>query len=320
VTAAEARTRGAWLMVGCAAAWAGGVVATKHALDVTGSSAPSLLVVQMAASVAALAVATAVTRSSTRGAWRHGWLGLLEPGLAYHLSLAGLALTSAASASVLGSLEPAVVPLVAWLLLRERPTAPFLAVVAGATAGATLVSLSPATDGRSLVGDLLVVAGVGAAATYGVLASRRVHLAGPLGTALAHQVWALGLVVVLALAGPGLAGPDGVPTETAGLAWAAGSGILGYALPFWLYLSAVTRISAARAATYLTLIPVFGVALSIVLLGESVSWVQGVGAALVVLSLRAGTALEARRSPPAEPPGAATPPVGTPSGRRPARC
>ncbi len=112
------------------------------------------------------------------------------------------------------------------------------------TVGAALVSLAPSTDGRSLVGDLLVIAGVGAAATYGVLASRRVHVAGPLGTALAHQVWALGLVVVIALVGGDLAQ---VPTDVAGLAWAAGSGILGYALPFWLYLSAVTHISAARA-------------------------------------------------------------------------
>lgn len=286
------RRRGAWLMVGCSAAWAAGVVATKHALDVTGSSPPSLLVVQMAASVAVLAGAAGATGSSTRGAWRHGWLGLLEPGLAYHLSLAGLALTSAASASVLGSIEPAVVPVVAWLLLRERPTAPFLAVVAGATAGAALVSLTPATDGRSLAGDLLVVAGVGAAATYGVLASRQVHVAGPLGTAVVHQVWALGLVVAIALAGSGLGGPGGVPTDPGGLAWAAGSGILGYALPFWLYLTAVTHISAARAATYLTLIPVFGVMLSVALLGETMTALQVLGAAVVVASLALGTRLD----------------------------
>lgn len=295
MTATDARRDGAWLMIGCAAAWAGGVVATKHALDVSGSSASSLLVVQLAASVAVLGLAAAATRSSTRGAWRPGWVGLLEPGLAYLLSLAGLALTSAASASVLGSLEPAVVPVVAWLLLRERPTAPFLAVVAGATVGAALVSLAPATDGRSVVGDLLVVAGVVAAATYGVLASRRVHVAGPVATALAHQVWALGLVVVVALVGTALLGVDGIVLRPDALAWAAGSGVLGYALPFWLYLSAVTRISAARAATYLTLIPVFGVVLSLALLGETVTWVQAVGAAVVVASLRLGAGLEARR-------------------------
>ncbi len=288
-------------MVGCAAAWAAGVVATKHALDVTRSSASALLAVQMTASVAVLAAAVALTRTPTRGAWRPGWVGLLEPGVAYLLSLAGLALTSAASASVLGSLEPAVVPVVAWLLLRERPTGPFLAVVAGATVGAALVSLAPSTDGRSPAGDLLVVAGVVAAATYGVLASRRVHLAGPLGTALAHQVWALGLVVVVALVAVVATGDAGPPTDPAGLAWAAGSGILGYALPFWLYLTAVTRISAARAATYLTLIPVFGIVLSVALLGETVTWVQAVGAVLVVASLRLGTRADDIATTPADP-------------------
>ncbi|HEU5151604.1 MAG TPA: DMT family transporter [Iamia sp.] len=301
-----ARRRGTALMVGCAAAWAGGVVASEHALDVTGASASSLLVVQMAASVAVLGVAVAVTRTPTRGAWRHGWLGLLEPGLPYLLALAGLALTSAASASVLGSLEPALVPAVAWLLLRERPTAPFLGVVAGATAGAALVSLAPSTDGRSLAGDLLVVAGVVAAAAYGVLASRRVHEAGPLGTALAHQACALGFVAVAAVAGVLVADAGGLPTGASGLAWAAGSGVLGYALPFWLYLSAVTRISAARAAAHLTLIPVFGVALSVALLGEAVTAAQVAGSVLVVASLALCARLDARRP---EPPAAPTTPI-----------
>lgn len=281
-------------MIGSAAAWAGGLVATKHALDVADTSASSLLVLQLVASIAALALGCVVTGSSPRGAWRSGWVGLLEPGLAYQLALAGLALTSAASASILGSLEPAVVPLVAWVLLRERPTAPLLAVVGGATVGATLVSLSPSTGGRSLAGDLLVVASVVTAALYVVIASRRAADVAPLPTALGQQTWALGLVAVVALGGAVVAGTGELPPlRTDVLLWASGSGVLGYAVPFWLYLSALRVMPVARAATYLTLIPVFGVALSVALLGETMTGIQVVGAAVVVASLALGTRLEA---------------------------
>ncbi|HEX7135937.1 MAG TPA: DMT family transporter [Iamia sp.] len=286
------RHRGPLLMVGSAAAWAGGLVATKHAIEVADTSESSLLLLQLAASIVALAVGCAVTGASPRPAWRAGWVGLLEPGLAYQLALAGLALTSAASASILGSLEPAVVPLVAWLLLRERPTAALLAVVGGATVGAALVSLAPSTGERTLAGDLLIVGSVVAAALYVVVASRRVAEVAPLPTALAQQTWALGFVALVVVGAAVLGAGELPPLRFDTVAWAAGSGILGYAVPFWLYLTALTRMPVARAATYLTLIPVFGVVLSVVLLGESMTVVQGLGAAIVVASLALGTRLD----------------------------
>ena len=82
------------------------------------------------------------------------------------------------------------------------------------------------------------------------------------------------------------------PLRADALLWAAGSGVLGYAVPFWLYLSALTRMPVARAATYLTLIPVFGVVLSVVLLGETMTGVQALGAVVVVASLALGTRLD----------------------------
>jgi len=287
------RHHGPLLMVGSAAAWAGGLVATKHAIAVADTSESSLLLLQLAASIVALAAGCALTGASPRGAWRPGWVGLLEPGLAYQLALAGLALTSAASASILGSLEPAIVPLVAWMLLRQRPTASLLAVVGGATVGATLVSLAPSTGERSLAGDLLIVGSVVAAALYVVVASRRVAEVTPLPTALTQQVWALGLVTLVVLVGVTVTGSGELPSlRVDAVAWAAGSGVLGYAVPFWLYLTALTRMPVARAATYLTLIPVFGVVLSVLLLGETMTGVQALGAVVVVASLALGTRLD----------------------------
>ena len=275
------RAGGSLLMVASAATWAGGLVLTKLALDVTGAAPGSVLVVQLIASVGALAAACAVSGAGLTGAWRHGWVGLLEPGIAYQFALAGLALTSAANASVLGSLEPVMVPLIAWALLRQRPRPRLLVVIAGATVGSVLVSFSADGSSGSWVGDGLVVASVAAAALYVVVASKQVATVAPLPAALTQQVWALGFVIAcqVVLAGPLLSATPGQ------LVLIAAAGILNYALPFWLYLTALTRMPVARAATYLTLIPVFGVLGAVLLLGERLTWLDLVGGALVVGSL-----------------------------------
>ena len=275
------RAGGPLLMVASAATWAGGLVLTKLALDVTGAAPGSVLVVQLVASVGALAAACAVTGAGLTGAWRHGWVGLLEPGIAYQFALAGLALTSAANASVLGSLEQVMVPLIAWALLRQRPRPRLLVVIAGATVGSVLVSFSADGGSGSWAGDGLVVASVAAAALYVVVASKQVTTVAPLPAALTQQVWALGFVIAcqVVLAGPLLSATPGR------LVLIAAAGILNYALPFWLYLTALTRMPVARAATYLTLIPVFGVLGAVLVLGERLTWLDLVGGALVVGSL-----------------------------------
>jgi len=294
------RSGGPLLMVASAGAWAAGLVLTKVALDVTAAAPSSVLVVQLIASVGALAVACAATGAGLGGAWRHGWVGLLEPGISYQFALAGLALTSAANASVLGSLEPAMVPLIAWVLLRERPHLRLVVVIAGATVGSVLVSFSADGGGGSWAGDGLVVASVAAAALYVVVASRQVAAVAPLPAALTQQVWALGLVIAghLVLAGPVL-WPSATPGQ---LLLVAAAGLLNYALPFWLYLTALTRMPVARAATYLTLIPVFGVLGAVLVLGERVGWLDLVGGVLVVGCLLVdATARDVRRAEKAGP-------------------
>lgn len=283
---------GPLLMIASAATWAAGLVLTKVTLDVTAAAPSSVLVVQLTASVAALAVACAITRAPVAAAWRQGWVGLLEPGLAYQFALAGLALTSAANASVLGSLEPVMVPLIAWVLLRERPHLRLVVVIAGATVGSAIVSFSADGGNGSPAGDGLVVASVAAAALYVVVAARQVSTIRPLPAALGQQVWALGFVIVshLVLTGAAL-WPSVTPAH---LLLAAGAGVLNYALPFWLYLSALTRMPVARAATYLTLIPVFGVLGAVAVLGERVTWLDLVGGVLVVGCLLVDATADAR--------------------------
>jgi drug/metabolite transporter (DMT)-like permease len=136
-----------------------------------------------------------------------------------------------------------------------------------------------------LAGDLLVLAGTGFAALYVVLSSRHVRHIAPVDLAFGQQLCGLILVLGLALAAI-LAGlePARLPPGRS-LLMAALSGILQYALPFWLYLTAVRVIPVSRAAVWLTLTPVFGVAGGVVFLGETVAPVQAAGALLILLAI-----------------------------------
>jgi drug/metabolite transporter (DMT)-like permease len=65
-------------------------------------------------------------------------------------------------------------------------------------------------------------------------------------------------------------------------ALAIGSGIMQYGLAFWLYLTALQNVSTGQAAFFVALIPVFGVASAVLLLGEQPSGAQWLGAGLVI--------------------------------------
>jgi drug/metabolite transporter (DMT)-like permease len=275
---------GPLLMVASAFSWAAGVVVTKLVLDRSDAPSTSVLAVQLGGSVLVLAFAALVMRTPLRGAWSKGWVGLLEPGIAYYLALAGLALTSATNASILGSLEPVLVPLLLLLLFRERPGARMVVVVIAATLGSVLVSASGSSGGSDWRGDLLIVGSVAAAALYVVLASAQVVELPPVAAALTQQVWAVGLVGATLAIGLAGAGTWDTP-RMSDLVLMLASGVLNYALPFWLYLAALTRMPVARAAAYLTLIPPFGVLLAAAVLGEQVTVFHALGGALVVASL-----------------------------------
>ena len=272
-------------MIASATAWAMGTIASKAVLNTYHPSAFPLLVIQLAASVVLVALVARLRGHCIRPAWRSGWTGLLEPGLAYSLGLAGLAATTASNAAVLGSVEPVLVPLLVWMLYHHRPSRQRLVLAGMATLGAVVVSWGGGHDvGGSVAGDLLVLAGVAAAALYVVLSSHHVEHHPVTALAASQQTWALVATALIAVV-VSFTLPTTWLTTTDGIIWAAGSGILNYALPFCLYLAALRHLNVSTAAGYLSLIPVIGLAGSFLFLGERPSGTQLLGAALVAASL-----------------------------------
>jgi drug/metabolite transporter (DMT)-like permease len=269
-----------------------------------------LLVIQLAVSVAAMAVVVRV-RGERLPAGREGRLlgrlGLLNPGLAYALSLVGLTGITASLAVLLWATEPIVILALAAVVLGERVGGLVIAASGVAVAGLLLVVADPAAGGSG-VGIALTIAGVVVCALYTVLTRR--WLLGTDATfpvVLAQQLHALGLIAVV-VAVAAVAGQTIVPAKlsVAGLASAAVSGLLYYAVAYSCYLTALREVRASVAAASFYLIPVFGLAGGW-LIGERLGLLPWIGAAVVVAAVIVITTRSAGDQPSSASPSAQMP-------------
>ena len=209
-------------------------------------------------------------------------LGVLNPGIAYALSLLGLVHITASLSVVLWVLEPLLILALAAWFLHERVEAPVLTFSLVALSGIVLVVYQPGAG--SPVGVALTVAGVGCCAAYSVIARRWLETSDSTAqVVLAQEAYALGFALVL-VAAVGLTGGVVWPVGMTAAGWASAvtSGVLYYALAYWFYLSALREVPASIAAVSFYLIPVCGVAGGVLLLGERLDPSQWVGVAIVL--------------------------------------
>ncbi|MBI3898839.1 MAG: DMT family transporter [Gammaproteobacteria bacterium] len=276
-------------LTAAAACWGLATVMTKGAL--THVPALTLLVVQLTVSVVFLWTMVRIRRLRLphgKEVWQLGLIGLLNPGIAYTFGLFGLKLTSASLSTLLWAAEPILILGMAWLILRERISASLLVLAAVAIAGVCLVSGvgSAVSTGSSMVGNLLVLAGVLCCSLYTVLTRRTETSIDPLAIVALQQtfawIWAL-VIWPLELIGDGSA-----PLATVSLAawaWAGLAGIFYYALAFWFYIVGLRRTSASVAGLFLNLIPIFGVGAAYLFLDEHLLAMQWFGAVLISLAV-----------------------------------
>lgn len=279
-----------------AACWGVGTVVSKQAV----AEIPplTLLPVQLSISVLFLGLVARARGEripTDRDGRRLGALGILNPGVAYALSLLGLAQISASLSVLLWAAEPLMILALAALFLRER-VGPGLVVLSGiAIAGMVLVAYRPGADG-ALVGIGLTLAGVACCAVYTVVARRYLpHTDSTLGIVVAQQGYALAFSIVLVVAAALVASVSPFPTALtlAGAASAVGSGLVYYGVAYWLYLTGLRHVPASIAAVSFYLIPVFGVLVAS-FVGERLSSGQWLGAVVVVVAVGAITARSAR--------------------------
>ena len=268
-----------------AASWGVGTVVSKRAV----AEIPpfSLLPIQLAASLGVLVVLMRASDMPLRGSPPVlARLGILNPGMAYALGLAGLTWISASLSVMLWALEPLLILLLAGVFLREGITARFVALSLMAAVGMALVVFEPASGG-AWPGVVLTLLGIVCCAVYTIVARRFVAASDSTAqVVLAQQAHALGFAIVVALGVAAVGGDVRPSTLTVlGIASAVASGILYYAAAYWFYLTALRSVPASLASTSFYLIPVFGVAAGAVLLGDRLEPVQWLGATVVAIAV-----------------------------------
>jgi drug/metabolite transporter (DMT)-like permease len=215
-------------------------------------------------------------------------MGIVGFAAAFALSHWGIVRSTVTNAALLIIVEPVAVMLLAPALLGERLTRREAAGAPLALGGTVLVVVNgiPGLSARLAPhwrGDaLLILAGL-AYGSYSLLGREVLLRHDPLRVTTQSILWGAAAIVPLAVLEQ-----VGQPS----VAWSAGVLVgVGYlsvvitALGYLLWNWALARLSAPRAAIFLSVQPVLGAGLGIALLGEAVTAFTAVGGALIVAGL-----------------------------------
>ena len=301
----RARDLGALALVVLAPIWGYGWVAGKIAVGY--SPVMTFSAMRTALGAACLLFVLAVTRRSFRPPplLYTALIGLLQTTAFVGLNTIGLAGAGAGKVAVLTYTMPFFLLLLAWAFLGERLRGLQWPAVVLAFTGLLLV-VSPWTL-EGLWPSLVTVLG-GLAWAGSALVVKLMQRKHPGVDVLSLTTWqmVLGCLPLIALA---IVTQSGWPQWTAGfILGLAYTTVLANALAWVLWLFALHRLSAGEAGLGTLVIPVLGVLLSWVQLGEVPSRWEAVGGPLIVagLALLAVHGLRAGRHAPAAAPGRST--------------
>ena len=225
----------------------------------------------------------------------------------------GLRHTSAASAGLMSSAAPAVIGILAWGLLRERPPLARIWGIACVSLGLVAINISPfwadqcvpgwAVAGqsadvlwRNLLGNGLVLAAVLGEAAFSVLSKARCCAMSPLRRTALVSLYAFAILLPVALLDVQQYDFIGLSCMTLGCIAYYGAAV-SY-LSYVLWFKGIALVPASAAAAFTGLVPLSGVALSWLVLDEQILWTHLAGLVCVTvgiwLSCWAGNATTSR--------------------------
>ncbi len=294
------RTRSIALMVGAGASWGTAFLFVHAALKGFGP-------VQIGAYRNAIAAATVLAVSPFLGGVGMATVRRLarRPLLAMVAGTAGFSLPillvshgekslRSGLTAVLVSTSPLIIALVApWFAPSERLG---MRGIAGLLIGFAGVAVAVGIGESLAAGDLLAVGSLLLAAASSAFYPLVVHrwYAGEEPLAVTLHASLGGAVVLL----PFLlleSAPSPSPGAVGGL---VALGVVATALPYLLFTTLVAEVGAGRASPTYFLIPITGLLLGVLALGEAVTWTAPLGLALILYGIRvAGTAVESEPIP-----------------------
>jgi len=211
-------------------------------------------------------------------------LGLLGNSLFQVLFIEGIWRTTAGNSSLLLSTNPLWTAALSVALGRERLAGATWAGIGLASLGVILVTIGSGAGfslaGTRILGDLLILLAALAWALYSVLSKDLLRRYSPLRlTALAMVTGSLGLWI--------FAIPAVLRQNWSAVSWKAWgalvySGTLAIAGAYVIWAMGVKRIGPARTAVFSNLTPIVAFIVAFLILGEPVTWLQGLGGAAIL--------------------------------------
>lgn len=211
-------------------------------------------------------------------------LGLLGNVVYQLFFIYGIDRTLAGNASLLLSTTPAWAIVLATLRGQEQPGWRAWTGVAATVAGMVAVVLGGrakvALGGATLTGDLLAAGGAVIWAVYTVESRDLIRRYGAL-RLTAWTLWSGGIVLV-AIGLPAVA-DTGLATLPAGAWLEVGfAGVFAIAVAYLLWYRGVGQVGSTRTAVYSNVVPVVALAVAWAWLGEQPTWLQALGAVVVI--------------------------------------
>ncbi|NOQ41378.1 MAG: EamA family transporter [Desulfuromusa sp.] len=209
------------------------------------------------------------------------FMGICEPCLYFLFEAKALQLTSASQAGMITAMLPLLVAILAWSWLKESISRQTLAGFSLAVLGACWLSLASETSVSApnpLLGNFYEFLAMVCAAGYTVSLKHLTNNYPPLFlTAFQAFIGTLFFLPFLLLPDVGLT-----------IVWETGPALAVIYLGTFITLGAygcynysVSRIPASRAAGYVNLIPVFGIILGMIILGDTLNLSQWLACGLV---------------------------------------
>jgi drug/metabolite transporter (DMT)-like permease len=215
------------------------------------------------------------------------------------LMLNGVQRTSAVAAGVITSTIPAVVALLSWLILRERPNGRALASIALAIVGVVVINLAHvgqnAGGETSFAGNLMVLGAVCCESLYIILSRRLTQTLAPIDICAYTHLF--GLLLMLPLGVGALVHFDyrAVPVSIWTLVlW---YGLSASIFSFWLWMKGIRHVPGSLAGVFSAVLPVAAAIYGITFLGERPTLAHGFALACVIGGIGLAS-LKTRRVPP----------------------
>ncbi|RKF39138.1 DMT family transporter [Paraburkholderia fungorum] len=215
------------------------------------------------------------------------------------LMLGGVQRTSAVAAGVITSTIPAVVALLSWLILKERPNGRALVSIALAIVGVIVINLAHvdenASGETSFTGNLMVLGAVCCESLYIILSRRLTQTLAPIDICAYTHLF--GLLLMLPLGATALvhfdyrAVPVGVWTL---VLW---YGLSASIFSFWLWMKGIRHVPGSLAGVFSAVLPVAAAIYGIVFLDERPTLAHGIALACVVAGIGLAS-LKVKRVPP----------------------